>query len=148
VTFQFDLETTSFANKNPAIGETALTFDAAPWTRLGNVNDCGPEMPSVRAGSGDHVLEITMEEDDREPLKREIDTDPDRESLLFSHFTTAGKLEHAYSAIEATESELRVRVNWKAPDAVESPRLVRMFFVVRDLRGGADLAERALCVTP
>jgi hypothetical protein len=46
-------------------------------------------------------------------------------------------------------AEISTEVEWTAPDSDASTGLlVRFWFVVRDLRGGSDFIERAVCVVP
>lgn len=130
-------------NLNPSIGPEMLRLDEQVW---GPGSDCA-ELPQVEAGST-HLIELSLEEEDREPLVQQIDADPARETLQISHFTTAGELERTFTMIDPSDRNLAARVQWKAPASTNEVRVVRFFIVVRDLRGGADWVERTVCVSP
>jgi hypothetical protein len=139
----FELGTPERSNRNPVIEPAALTLDGAV---LPEGVDC-TTLPTVDPG-GSHTFELALDETDRDAVDPEIDLDPVKETLQVSHFTTAGKLDRPFSVIEPNETNLATRVSWKAPKSAPETGLVRFFFVVRDLRGGADWIERAVCVSP
>jgi hypothetical protein len=65
------------------------------------------------------------------------------ESLLLAHFVTAGELDHTYSTLEPGEAAPKyVQVPWTAP---EGARDVKIYFVLRDGRGGTAFATRTIC---
>ena len=71
------------------------------------------------------------------------------EALQISLFTTAGEFTRQFAFIDA-EGDV-ADIKWRLPPAEEVPAeglLVRMYFVMRDLRGGVDWTSRALCVVP
>ena len=142
VSFDFGLAPVEL-NHNPVLEPEALSFDGEIWAAG---NDCAL-LPEVPRGST-HALELLLDESDREPLEQSASVDPEREPLQASHFTTGGELERAFTQIPADQSDLGVRVSWKAPVVQPQSGLVRFFFVVRDSRGGTDWLERALCVAP
>jgi len=141
VSLDFELESEDGSNLNPVLEPDALTLDG---DALPAGSDCAT-LPSVARGSS-HTLELWLDESDREPLQQQTSADPSKEELQVSHFTTAGSLERAFTIFDASESELVASVRWKAPEAVPLDGFVRLFFVVRDLRGGSDWIERAVCI--
>lgn len=130
-------------NLNPSITPEALRFDEQVWSTGSSCAD----LPQVEPGS-DHLIELSFEAEDREPLEQRIDADPERETLQVSHFTSAGELERTFTVIEPSDQQLLSRVQWKAPSSTNDFSVVRFFVVVRDLRGGSDWVERAVCVSP
>lgn len=149
VSLEFELAREGDVNTNPGFSDPAITLDGATWSapsRELTLEDCAQgELPTLPAGSGKHALSIALESDARDALPKGHELDPDAESLLVSHFSSAGELERAFSSPAQDEP---VRVTWKAPARAEGPLLVRFWFVVRDFRGGSDFTERALCVAP
>jgi hypothetical protein len=140
-------------NHNPALAGRALWLDGQPWQPAAG-EGCAA-LPQVKAGSEGHVLRLeTMGEDRERYTVLEGDPPqptPKREPLQISQFTTDGKLERSVSAIEGEDSSERpaVEVKWTAPDAAkvgDAGLVVRFTFVARDLRGGVDWTERAVCV--
>ena len=151
VSLEFELARPDDTNTNPRFDDPAIELDGSPWpaTSAESESCASGALPTLSAGSASHSLSIAMSADARDPLPRETELDPVRESLLLSHFTTAGELDRAFSSITADESELRASVPWLAPETVEPDGLVvRFWFVARDLRGGSDFTSRALCVLP
>jgi hypothetical protein len=143
VSLDFELQTPERSNLNPVIEPESLTLDdAALPTGL----DCAA-LPAVTAGSS-HTLELVLDETDRDAVAQPTSADPPKETLQVSNFTTAGKLDRTFSVFEASDPRLVTRVSWKAPKSAPDDGVVRFFFVVRDLRGGADWIERAVCVEP
>ncbi len=143
VSLDFELEVLGQTNRNPTLEPDALGFDGAS---LPAGFDCAT-LPSVRPGSS-HTFELALDESDRDAVEQPTSADPAKEELQISHFTTAGTLERAFTVIEASDASLSVTVPWEAPNARPADGLVRFFFVVRDLRGGADFVERSVCMGP
>jgi hypothetical protein len=141
VSLDFELETAETTNRNPLLEPDALTLDGDP---LPEGSDC-TTLPSVARGSS-HTLTLWLDESDRDPLEQVTSADPSKEELQVSHFTTAGSLERAFTVFDADASELVASVRWKAPEAAPLDGFVRLYFVVRDLRGGSDWIERFVCV--
>jgi hypothetical protein len=135
--------TETLSNRNPALDADAISFDGFVWNAG---TDCA-ELPEVGPGSK-HTLSLALAEDDREPLVTKYSADPERETLRVSHFSTHGELERAFSSFGADARELDARLSWIAPRAAESGDIMRFYFVVRDLRGGSDWLERAVCFEP
>lgn len=132
------------ANLNPELQADSIDFDDATWPALAPVaGDCaGLGLPEVDVQSR-HTLTVRLDESDRDPLPRQSELDPARESLQLSHFISAGDVTRAFESVAWDSSALNRQVVWTAPD---TPGLVRFWFVLRDLRGGGDFSERAVCV--
>ena len=97
-----------------------------------------------------HVV-IVSDGDDRETYTPAGKTVAQLEDLQISNFTTAGKFESSYAAIFGTDTrpDADVTVKWEPPAARDvggGGQVVVFHWVVRDLRGGLDVATRALCV--
>lgn len=136
-------------NHNPAFVAQPLAIDGVVWhapPAAGWSCDDGT-LPAVRAGSGRHAIEVTVEAASREPLPRELAVDPGEESLRLAHFATAGDLERPFSSVPPGAEALSL--SWHAPASVDpAASLVRFWFVLRDGRGGSAFVQRALCVVP
>jgi hypothetical protein len=141
VSLDFELETSDRSNLNPVIGPEALTLGGAA---LPAGLDCAA-LPTVAPGSS-HALELVLDETDRDAVAQPTSADPPKETLQVSNFTTAGELDRIFTIFEASDARLVTRVSWKAPKTAPEGGLVRLFFVVRDFRGGADWIERGVCV--
>lgn len=150
VMLTFALADERHTNLNPELESDSLLFDGTPLAEVDLISDGACErVPEVRAGSGDHLLALRIDEADRDPLVPETSLDPTRESLQITHFSTAGELERAFSASSWAEPAAPVSVIWRAPDSAPAGGLLtRFYLVVRDLRGGSDWLERAVCVVP
>ncbi len=106
------------ANRNPAIAGDAVTVPP------GCVQPDGPE---------EH-LGFRFEDAQREQ----------GEALLLGMFVTGGELDRTYEYLEAFEPAPKaVSVAWKPP---ASEGDVRVFFVLRDGRGGTSFVIRTVCV--
>lgn len=96
--------------------------------------------------SADQVIKISYDAGAREGQGQ------DREVIEFSVYATAGSLERRFSVFEADhQGPLESEIEWTPPSFEEldgGSQLVRFFFTVIDRRGGFDVAERAVCVTP
>lgn len=151
VTFTFDRFRSDDVNMNPSFAEPALTLDGDDWapsTTTPPSCESG-ELPTIAAGSSGHRIDVHVAPDARDPLPHENELDPEREGLLVAHFTTDGDLERAFSAIADEDETTSISLTWGAPkSAPGSGAVVRFWFVVRDLRGGTDFTERAVCVVP
>jgi hypothetical protein len=143
VSLDFELQTPERSNLNPVLEPESLTLDDAA---LPAGLDCAA-LPGVAPGSS-HTLELVLDETDRDAVAQPTSADPPKETLQVSNFTTAGKLDRTFSVFEASDARLVTRVTWRAPKSAPDDGVVRFFFVVRDLRGGADWIERAVCVEP
>lgn len=105
-------------NRNPPIADGAIVTPPA----------------CVRPEGPEEQLGFRFEDAQREP----------GESLLLATFVTGGELDHTYAALESGEAAPKdVRVAWKPP-ADEGE--VKVFFVLRDGRGGTTFVRRNVCV--
>jgi hypothetical protein len=148
VAFEFSVGGTQDSNLNPSFAEDALLLDGEPWLATPQTSCEDDSLPRVTAKTP-HALQVTLPDSDFEPLSHPTSVDPTREALLVSPFSTAGKLEHGFLALNADTPPEQRRVSWGAPALANGlPQLVRFYFVVRDARSGEDLANRALCVVP
>lgn len=153
VSLELELARPDDVNRNPELAAEPLSFDGEPWPEL----EAPPEgepcagfgLVEPRAGSGEHAVGIAVREDARDPVPRAIDSDPEREELRITHVSTDGGFARPFSSLAADDPENQVVVPWVAPPSAEqSGQLVRLWFVVRDLRGGSAWTSRALCVVP
>lgn len=146
VVFEIPIELEPPGNKNPTLADETISLDGVEWPPaepawLG-VNDCSvsdesPSLPVFESNGGKHSLGITLSDDDRDP----------NEELWVSQFSTGGDLDRVLSVIPKGGA-LSVNSEWQAPESIASPRVVRFWFVVRDLRGGVDWSIRTLCAVP
>jgi hypothetical protein len=101
---------------------------AAPDNRLPSLPDDAVVLPGC-AGP----FTLRLDEAMRDP----------GESLLLAHFVTAGELDRTYSTLEANEAAPKtVDVPWTPP---ADARDVKVYFVLRDGRGGTAFATRTIC---
>ena len=137
-------------NTNPAVSADALSFDGAPMVETAPpAEDCSlpGAMTIARADGGQHRIVMALSPSDRDALRALLG--PSLETLLVSHFSSAGSLARAVSVIEGGSVDLSVAVDWESPhSAPATGMLVRFYFVVRDLRGGVDWSVKRLCVFP
>ncbi|MEM9068017.1 MAG: hypothetical protein AAGE52_05900 [Myxococcota bacterium] len=151
-------QTGRFENRAPGIAE--LRFGGEVWTAP--VPDdvtagCdGLDLPTVSVDGDDVPIVIRMEEGSRETF---IDLEGDPlmevdaiESLQNSILITAGELERTFTFIEGDDVETEVDYTpIQSDDEFDVPpggRVVKFLVVMRDLRGGLDFEQRALCVMP
>ncbi|MEM9194879.1 MAG: hypothetical protein AAGF12_37215 [Myxococcota bacterium] len=140
------------ANRTPRWADQQILLDGSVWPLPGTEGCTG--QPARPRAQGDAIIGFTgFPDEDREFFTVLVDDPPrpeqDREALQISHFTTAGEMERQFSVIE--DVSLEPNFEWTPPDeATIDPAgtLVRFYFVLRDLRGGVDWAERQLCITP
>jgi hypothetical protein len=146
IQLELELARTDDVNTNPELQAEAITFDDAVWPDVPLTDgDCtGLGLPEVEPEST-HAVEVELDESDRDPLLRNSELDPTRESLQLAHFVSGGDITRAFETIAWNGDELQRRVDWRAPKA---PGLARIWFVLRDFRGGGAFAERAICVKP
>ncbi|MBN1655543.1 MAG: hypothetical protein JXA30_17380 [Deltaproteobacteria bacterium] len=70
------------------------------------------------------------------------------EELTIAHYATSGKLNRDSSIIRSEWEVLGFDLEWEPPEEIpKNGLLTRVFFTVRDGRGGFDSAMRAFCVT-
>jgi hypothetical protein len=138
-------------NYNPGIADDAIRFGDIPLPPAQfsiPVGPCAgaPDAPVVQAGAKDVKVHIRFDDSEREALSE------GREGLLLSHLVSSGELERQYSSLDPGEpapKDLTVEFTAPGRDAVDaSGRLVRIFFVLRDDRGGMSFAVRSICIRP
>jgi hypothetical protein len=145
-----------FANDVFELG--GVTWDPATATVAtpGDACDATTGLPIVAAtpDGKDAIkqeIRIVSDGDDRETFTPAGKTVPQLEELQISNFTTAGKFESSYAAIFGSDvrPDADVTVKWEPPAASTvggGGEVVAFHFVVRDLRGGLDVASRSLCL--
>jgi len=147
VGFEFDFAGPGQDNGNPTFMPDSLTLDGVPWAETDALTACAA-LPPVPAGTT-HALAVRLRDSDFDSLVQVSSEDPTRETLLLSQFSSAGKLAHAFSSLTPNTPALTSEVSWAAPAKADAGgSVVHFYFVVRDSRGGEDLATRALCAVP
>lgn len=137
------------ANQNPEFAADAVHFDDATWpSASADASPCDDaNTPHVHAGS-EHNVALFGADDASEPVPKQIDSDPGRESLLFSHFSSTGELNRPFTSVTYGATP-QTQLSWKAPGSASASGDPSYFwFVLRDLRGGASFQTRQLCVVP
>lgn len=159
------------ANRHPSIADEAFTLAIADGAEAtwdveapfptGGCAALAPtaSLPHVRVPAGEPPI-VTLRwsggPDDREPYTVTIEgtgeTAMRREALQVSHFATNGAFERDFSAVEPDAADdAGGEIEWTPPALETIPaegEIVRFWWVVRDRRGGMDVAARALCVLP
>lgn len=152
-----DLDGTQ-TNHPPGVGE--ITLDGEPWTAPVPDDPTAPcadlDLPTFALGGDDVALRIAMTEGSREAYAT-LEGDPPQpgmrvESLQNSLLITAGELDRSFSFIEGDATSTG-EILYTPPSVgdVEVPAeglVVKLIVVMRDLRGGVDVASRALCLVP
>lgn len=143
---ELELAHSGDVNGNPELEAESITFDDEAWPVAPLVDgDCaGLGLPEV-APDSTHAIGVTLSESDRDALPRESDLEPSRESLQLGHFVSGGDITRAFETIAWNSRELERRADWRAP---REAGLARMWFVLRDFRGGGAFTQRAICVKP
>jgi hypothetical protein len=145
VAFEFDFAGPGEDNQNPNFTGDSLTLDGLTWAASDAAAACGA-LTQISARST-HQFGVQLTDGDFDSLVQQTSEDPARETILLSQFSTAGKLEHTF--VSLTPSAASSMTNWDAPSQADGGgTVVHFYFVIRDSRGGEDLAERTLCVTP
>jgi hypothetical protein len=151
VSFDSFLAGAERTNMNPNIPAEAIALDGVTWPSgdMPSGACSGLGLPEISLGGGQHQIQISLPDSVREALPRHSSVDAAREELRISHFSSLGELERPFSEILPEETAVSASVGWKPPkSAAPDGELVRFWFVVRDLRGGSDFTERALCLLP
>ena len=155
VTTQVTVGRESIVNHNPNLSAAELTFDGKPWAPWpvdadteGSCDEVAGELPRVVAKQ---IYSIGLEAPaaDREAIERVSARAPGRETYQLSHVVSDGHLERPFSVVDDDVPDSEIVVQWTAPDQVPSGgKIVRFYFVARDLRGGTDFRVGAVCVQP
>jgi len=144
--FEFDFAGPGEDNQNPTFATDALTLDGESW--MSDLTTACTDAPAVHAGTA-HTLGVRLEPSDFDALIPLTSEDPTRESLLLARFSSAGKLAHTFASLGPSSADRPSELSWDAPSpAAAGGTRVQFYFVVRDGRGGEDLATRTLCVVP
>jgi hypothetical protein len=133
----------SRSNDNPALAADAIELDGAllpPFDATG----CSVTLPWDHAA---HRIHLALHDADRQPLVQSLPGDPTRETLQLSYFTTAGRFEFPFSSVPPDAIDPSAEVTFTLPEG-DRAGTIWLYFVLRDLRGGADWAERVVCVEP
>ncbi|HVJ91824.1 MAG TPA: hypothetical protein VM580_18620, partial [Labilithrix sp.] len=139
-------------NNNPEVATDAVIFDGMPMANPAAAPSAScadePNAPVVAPGTK-HRLGLRFRGDERESSP---DVADGLENILASHVVTAGKLERQYSMFEPREAAPKeVSVEWTAPpleQVAQAGRLVSLYVVLRDGRGGTAFVRRAICTRP
>ncbi|MBV8762257.1 MAG: hypothetical protein JO257_33510, partial [Deltaproteobacteria bacterium] len=135
-------------NHNPNLAGAPFTVAGDSWDATDS-DACDATMPVVKAGSERVLIGVTFQASDRETFVGSAGTE--REGLQLAAFATAGKIQQQHTYVEADDArdESPIALEWDAPKAADMPTgglRVKFAFVVRDMRGGVDATQRALCV--
>jgi len=135
---------------------------ALPWDNCAQ----NPNLLQVRVDSGEHTIRVRFDPSDRERYLEELKVNgvdsqrESREELIVTQAATAsgGDLGRFDSLLAKDEldAEGEVSVSYTPPETngkgdhlvPENGRLVRLYFTVRDRRGGIDYTVRELCLVP
>lgn len=138
------------------------TPDTLPWTDCAN----DPALPKIHAGSGEHLIRVRFDPSDREQYEYTAEeygklvTKETRELVQVSHSVTefGGELGRYTSVVAGEDEDATAEINVKYTPPKKNPtdeatipeggRLVRIFFALRDFRGGFDFTTRELCLLP
>ena len=143
-------------NTNPSLADDTILFDGEPWTAsdptgIGCGSDAGNPAPRVVAPSTGHGVTLRLR-GDRDRVDSDALTHGSAgtwETLQVAYAASAGTLNRPYDFVEPGDSfpEQVRHVHWEAP-APNEPVRVRIYIVLRDLRGGSDWIRRDVCVVP
>lgn len=139
---------------------STLAPEDLPWEDCKDAED----VLQVRAGTKEHVIRVRFDPSDRETYEaiETVNNEPvmreKREELQIAHAASegGGLLARYYSVIDGDldDEEAELELDYLPPEADSEEAkaipsgglLVRFHFVVRDQRGGVDLATRELCL--
>ncbi len=145
IAFEFDFAGPGEDNQNPQFTPNSLTLDGSTWPAPDTSAACDA-LPQITLGST-HIFGVALVDNDFDSLVQTTKEDPKRETLLLSQFSTTGKLAHLF--VSLTPQTLTSSTSWDAPSKADpSAPITHFYFVIRDSRGGEDLAERAVCIAP
>ena len=170
LTLGVDLSDGASPNRHPTLADERFTVDGAAWEPppealpfAGCVAAADPAIPVVRPAEFDAeglplpvILGWSSSASDRETYIRTFRGDPPTQSeaveeLQITSASTAGELAGQFTVVDGELTDRQHEMEWRWPELEELPAeglLVRFFFVSRDLRGGIDWVERALCAAP
>jgi hypothetical protein len=131
-------------NFNPELPDDAIALDGDVWPSAVADDDGGTL--SVIADGEPHEIAVSLADSNRESFEGEP------EALLLSHFTTAGPLQRRFNVLEASDPDDQpLVVEWRSPRAAahdDPPTSARLFFVLRDQRGGVAFTTRRVELEP
>ncbi len=143
--FEFDFAGPGEDNDNPQFMADSLTLDGDAWPAPDTAATCDA-LPQITLGSK-HTFGVALVDADFDSLVQTTADDPTRETILLSQFSTDGKLAHFF--VSLTPQTSSSSTEWDAPAATDpTGPITHFYFVIRDSRGGEDLTQRALCVSP
>lgn len=137
----FDLERA--ANTNPALGAIFATAENG-----GSSVELSSEMPTLLARETSYELRVDVTEEQAESymgLDERGQPEAQRERLFLSWFREAGEMDKGRSSFIAGESGIDVlqENTWITPTLADYPdSILRLYFVLRDNRGGLSWASR------
>jgi hypothetical protein len=145
---------------------SAERLEAWPGATLPWDGCTGTGLPEVHVGDEEYTLRVRFDAADRQVYDYDTVVEDEtvrvtaREELRISHALTdlGGDLARHFSVIEDVvpddEAELELAYTPPGPDdegssdLAEGGRLVRIYFALRDERGGVDYTTRELCLLP
>lgn len=151
VTSSIPIQRGETTNQNPVVEDVRLAGQVWPEPTdamlNGPVEGCPAEGELVVSRSTPEVeLAIRVPASSLEAYRSADGARELRESILVSHYVTAGELANQYSFIDPGATE--ATISWKPPtgSVVGGGLRVRFFFIIRDGRGGSDWWVRTACV--
>lgn len=147
----------SSGNANPSLADDTILLDGEPWTApdptdTGCSSDAGsPSLRSVAPSSGHRVtVQLRGDRDRVDSGALTHGSSGSWETLQIAYAATGGTLDRPYDYVESNDSSLeQVRhLSWSAPAVASEALRVRVYFIIRDLRGGSDWTRRDVCVVP
>jgi hypothetical protein len=144
-------ETGYKSNKNPTLGSVAVTPAGGDRVDVPlTVPGSAPAPAALTVAPDQHVaLEVGWPEDAVETFlvydRQAVTLVNQREAVTVSWFASDGQFDHDVTGIASEDPSLTVTNGWKAPDEA---KLVHLWVVLRDSRGGIDFTELAVNVAP
>jgi hypothetical protein len=155
VELEITLDLGVYGNLNPELDDASIKLDDQAWHSLtmpSASTGCAANtaLMQVKANAKKHVIQFELGADVRELYTMPETGRSELEGLQLSQFVTGGELAGQYSFVAASDPAERPQLSviWHAPKAKAvsaDGELVRFVLVVRDLRGGLAVTERALC---
>ncbi|MCS6857497.1 MAG: hypothetical protein NZM37_07290 [Sandaracinaceae bacterium] len=147
-------------NRNPSLDAMEVSIQEMAWLPAGETppSDCRavagtPDLPLLVVPSSQSPIAFRILFSVPESARERLPFPPEEtrfESLLFSHYTTHGRLKRSFSAIDGLNSR-PIEIEWEAPPQSSlrpQGTRVRFTWVARDLRGGFGRSDRFLCLVP